>query len=174
MAVTPRSNPRETPFDGSFLFTPTPQHSDTPLLQLGSRRSSVIVIKSFDVILFHIVAVLDFNDLKGLFPGVLQPMPCIGGNIRALIGTDNVDLAFPRDARLSRNHDPMLTSPFMALKAQPAFWLQDNPLDLVPGSFLKNRITSPRFLNLPVEKMFFPSPAFQSLDDLPYLLVPSL
>lgn len=102
-----------------------------------------IILRSFDIILYEIIAGLNFNKHHIFRTRILDAVPGDQGHIQGITECQLNAFIIPGRHRLAANHTPMLGVPGMALIAQPPAGINGGPLDLVIRGVRKDFIKAP-------------------------------
>src|SRR3990172_13330785 len=133
-------------------------------LSLTLLMTAVIIIKTDDIVLFKIFAVLDLDDLERNLAEVLKPVLRGHGDIGALVRVHVIRLIPIRYPRSPCDHDPVFTPVMMELmrKLGARFYL--NTLYLVPFSCLQHGIGAPGAVHRGVDQMLIGLAFFELID----------
>jgi hypothetical protein len=124
----------------------------------GSRRDPpVIILLADDVVLAEIGPVLHFDDDHRLPSVILDPVPRLSRDHRALSRPKGELPVPPHDRRSARDHHPVFGTVPVLLQAEPLTRLDDQALDLVSRTLLERAETPPRLgdkLQRPASRSF--------------------
>src|SRR5206468_11289829 len=100
-------------------------------------------MKSHDVVLAEVRAILHLDDLQRLGTGVLQPVAGLLRDAGALAHSDIEDAAPTRYPRLPLNDDPVLAPLAMKLQGEPHARVDRDPLDFVTAPLFQHHVGAP-------------------------------
>jgi len=107
---------------------------------------TVVVVEPGDVILAEVVAELYLDEHQVRRAGVLDPVGGPPGDVDGLTSGDRQLGTVQGDDAVARHHEPMFGSPLMALVAEALARRHCDPLDLVVGGVVEDRVAPPRAL----------------------------